>query len=73
MAISLVKTQADYGYWMRIVLFSSLIPVFYGFVDYAIGGMINPLAGKRVLSTFTHPNILAFYLMLDNCIEYLSD
>lgn len=64
LALTLVKTQADYGRWMRIVLLSSLIPVFYGFVDYATGGVVYADAGKRVASTFSHPNILAFYLVL---------
>lgn len=64
LAIVLVKTQADYGRWMRIILLSSLIPVFYGFIDYAQGGKFYGEAGMRVASTFSHPNILAFYLML---------
>jgi O-antigen ligase len=64
LAIALVKTQADYGRWMRIVLLSSLIPVFYGFIDYAHGGRFYADAGMRVASTFSHPNILAFYLMM---------
>lgn len=64
LALALVKTQADYGRWMRIVLLSSLIPVFYGFIDYAMGGKFYGDAGIRVASTFTHPNILAFYLVL---------
>jgi len=64
LALTLVKTRADYGHWMRIVLFSSLIPVLYGFVDYATGGLVSVDAGKRVASTFSHPNILAFYLVL---------
>lgn len=63
-AITLVKTQGDYSRWMRIVLASSVIPVFYGFVDYAMGGKFYADAGIRVASTFTHPNILAFYLIL---------
>lgn len=64
LAMFLVKNHKDYGYWMRIVLLSSLIPVVYGFVDYAAGGTVYADAGKRVASTFSHPNILAFYSML---------
>ncbi|CAA9892530.1 O-antigen ligase [Candidatus Methylobacter favarea] len=64
LGIFLVKTQADYGRWMRVLLISSLIPVFYGFFDYATGGVVSADGGMRVASTFTHPNILAFYLLL---------
>src|SRR5450830_100513 len=63
-AIYLVNTKADYGRWMRVILLSSVIPVFYGFYDYSTGGVVYADAGKRVASTFSHPNILAFYLML---------
>lgn len=64
LAITLVKTQADYGRWMRIVLLSSLIPALYGLIDYATGGQVTAAAGKRIASTFSHPNIFAFYLVL---------
>lgn len=64
LALSLIKSEVDFGRWMRIVLISSLIPVLYGFIDFARGGTLSADAGMRVQSTFSHPNILAFYLML---------
>lgn len=63
LAIILIKNEEDYGKWMRLVFFSSLIPVAYGFVDAAIGGFANA-NGFRINSTFSHPNIFAFYLTL---------
>ena len=63
LAIILIKNEEDYGKWMRLVFFSSLIPVAYGFVDAAIGGYAST-NGFRINSTFSHPNIFAFYLTL---------
>lgn len=63
LAISLIRTEEDFGRWMRAVFFSSLVPVFYGFVDAANGGYAS-FEGFRVSSTFSHPNIFAFYLVL---------
>jgi O-antigen ligase len=63
LAIILVKDEKDYGRWMMAVFLSSLIPVAYGFIDAATGGYISS-NGFRINSTFSHPNILAFYLVL---------
>lgn len=63
LAIVLIKSEEDYGRWMRAVFFSSLIPVAFGFVDAATGGFRNT-EGFRINSTFSHPNIFAFYLVL---------
>ena len=63
LAIILVKDEKDYGRWMLAVFLSSLIPVAYGFIDAATGGYISA-NGFRINSTFSHPNILAFYLVL---------
>ena len=65
LAIVLIKSEEDYGRWMRAVFFSSLIPVAYGFIDAANGGAIRDASeGFRVASTFSHPNVFAFYLVL---------
>lgn len=63
LAITLIQTEDDYGRWMRAVFYSSIIPVIYAFVDAANGGFISS-EGFRISSTFAHPNIFAFYLVL---------
>jgi O-antigen ligase len=63
LAITLITTEEDFGRWMRAVFYSSVIPVIYGFVDAANGGYPS-FEGFRISSTFSHPNIFAFYLVL---------
>jgi O-antigen ligase len=63
LAVKLIKTEEDYGRWMKAILLSSLIPVIYGFIDAATGGVARE-EGFRIRSTFSHPNIFAFYLVL---------
>ena len=63
LAITVINSEKDYSKWMLIIFFSSLIPVFYGFIDAATGGFVSQ-DGFRVRSTFSHPNIFAFYLVL---------
>lgn len=69
LAIILIKNQDDYGRWMRIILLSSVIPVIFGFVDIATGGFRSS-NGFRINSTFSHPNIFAFYLVLMISISF---
>lgn len=63
LAITLIQTEEDYGRWIRAVFYSSIIPVAYAFVDAATGGFVSA-EGFRISSTFAHPNIFAFYLVL---------
>lgn len=63
LAMTLIRTEEDFGRWMRAVFFSSVVPVAYAFVDAANGGYIS-FEGFRISSTFAHPNIFAFYLVL---------
>lgn len=63
LAITLIRSEKDYSKWMLAVFLSSIIPVMYGFVDAATGGYISQ-NGFRIRSTFSHPNIFAFYLVL---------
>ena len=53
-----VSDRDSFRHMMRLVVWSSAIPVLYSFVDIALhfGG------GFRLESTFAHPNVLAFYL-----------
>ncbi len=63
LAITLIQTEEDFGRWMRAIFYSSIIPVAYAFVDAATGGF-RSAEGFRISSTFSHPNIFAFYLVL---------
>ena len=60
-AIYIVRSNEDFNKAIRLVVYSSLLPTLYAFVDIALhmrGGDF------RLQSTFSHPNILAFYLTL---------
>jgi O-antigen ligase len=60
-AVYLVRTPADFNKSIRLVVWSSVIPVIYGIVD----TVLNMRDGSfRLQGTFSHPNIFAFYLVL---------
>jgi O-antigen ligase len=59
----LKECRQDLGFCIRFVVLSSVLPALYGFVDFALGGDAGESAG-RIKSTFEHPNIFAFYLVL---------
>lgn len=61
-AFYIVRSRADFEKCINVILLSSLIPAAYAFVDIAQHGSTE---GFRLQSTFTHPNILAFYLVLN--------
>lgn len=61
-AFYIVRSRADFEKCVSVILLSSLIPAAYAFVDIALHGAN---VGFRLQSTFTHPNILAFYLVLN--------
>lgn len=56
----LARTGDDIRFSIRVVLLSSLLPVLYAFVDIAL----HWGDGFRLQSSFSHPNIFAFYLLL---------
>jgi hypothetical protein len=58
----LVKTREDFTFCVKLVLWSSVFPVFFGFVDIALNHASGGPDGFRVRSTFGHPNEFAFYL-----------
>jgi len=49
--------------WIKVLAWSSVLPVIFANVDLVRGGRTFEDAGSRILGTFTHPNILAFYLV----------
>jgi O-antigen ligase len=67
LGLALVKSERDFGKWIKAVVLSSLIPVAYGILSLAIGGngvRFSIQEGLRLQSTFPHPNTLAPYLVL---------
>lgn len=63
-AFYVVRTPEDFKRCVRIVLYSSVLPLLYALVDIAIKGGVHGPNGARLQSTFAHPNIFAFYLTL---------
>jgi hypothetical protein len=61
-AFHLVKSREDFRFCMKLVLWSSIFPVMFGFVDIALHHGGGGADGFRVRSTFGHPNEFAFYL-----------
>jgi O-antigen ligase len=66
-AFYVVRSKADFELCITTILLSSLVPVLYAFVDIALhsGAAAASAEGFRLQSTFSHPNILAFYLVLN--------
>lgn len=65
LAIAVINNEKDYARWILAVFISSVIPVLYAFIQLANGGYVGHAEeGLRVSSTFAHPNIFAFYLVL---------
>lgn len=63
-AFYFVRSPGDFKRAVQLVLWSSVLPAIYALADIALhGGVIGP-NGARLQSTFSHPNILAFYLTL---------
>lgn len=60
----LVRSKEDLVFCIKIVVWSSLIPALYAFVDIAINRGAGGEGGFRMRSTFGHANIFAFYLTL---------
>ncbi|TAA47754.1 O-antigen ligase family protein [Corallincola spongiicola] len=60
----LVRSRDDAKFLLRLIMLSSIIPIFYGLFEFVVFGGTNSVQGKRIFSTFSHPNIFAFYLVL---------
>lgn len=56
-----VERTGDIRPCVRLVLFSSILPVLYALFD--IAAHAGAIGDFRLKSTFTHPNIFAFYLV----------
>lgn len=61
----LIKRKQDFFFWIKVLLISFILPILLANVDMVTGGRYyNPDSGRRIAGTFTHPNILAFFLLL---------
>lgn len=58
---AIVKTRGTTEWFFKVIIASSVLPVLYGLFQLASG--IDWYQGSRIESTFTHPNIFAFYLL----------
>jgi O-antigen ligase len=63
-AFYFVRSAQDFKFCVRLVLWSSVIPAIYALLDIALHVRPGGLSEFRLQSTFTHPNIFAFYLTL---------
>lgn len=63
-AFYFVRSRDDFKRCVRLILWSSLLPALYALVDIALHGGVVGANGDRLQSTFSHPNIFAFYLTL---------
>lgn len=69
--LSLIKSESDYAKWLRVILYSSAIPIAYAVYLKMMGvGQIEPGQGLRIEGPFSHPNVLGFYsvLMITVCL-----
>jgi hypothetical protein len=60
----LINRSEDKKFWLKVLLFSTILPVCFANVDLLHGGTNYPEVGMRIQGSFSHPNILAFYLVL---------
>ncbi|HEY2010643.1 MAG TPA: O-antigen ligase family protein [Rhizomicrobium sp.] len=59
--LALVRSQVTAVHFAKLVILSSVAPALYGLFQAASG--MDWYQGTRIASTFTHPNIFAFYLL----------
>jgi O-antigen ligase len=55
----LIKKYSDFVFFNRLIIYSSCIPLVVAIIELLNNGM-----GMRVHSTFSHPNVFAFYLIV---------
>jgi putative inorganic carbon (HCO3(-)) transporter len=62
-AFILLRTKEDVANLFLCIIYSSVVPTAMAFYEMAAGG----LASGRIQSTFSHPNVFAFYLIAVIC------
>lgn len=63
-AFYFVRSPTDFRRVAVLIIWSSILPVLYGALDIVLQGGVHGPNGARLQSTFSHPNIFAFYLTL---------
>jgi len=58
---AVVRTERDFLYFLKLTILSSVIPVIYGLFQLAAS---YDLYEGRIQSTFAHPNIFAFFIVM---------
>jgi O-antigen ligase len=58
-----VKSKAHFVECIKIIIYSSLIPLVAVFYEFAFPAGSTNINGFRLFSTFNHPNVFAFYLV----------
>lgn len=59
-----IRSKEAYVACVKLVLFSAVIPFVYVFKEFIFPEMSTTKDGFRLFSTFSHPNIFAFYCVL---------
>lgn len=60
----------DKRFWIKILLAATFLPAMFANLDMVRGGRTYEDAGARILGTFMHPNILAFYLVFSIALVF---
>jgi O-antigen ligase len=58
---AVVRSERDFLYFLKLIIYSSALPVMYGLFQLATG---FDLFDGRVQSSFAHPNIFAFFIVM---------
>lgn len=61
---NIVKKENDALKVIKCVICSSIVPIIVGFYQYAVGEGMIMQGFNRLNSTFTHPNVYSFYLII---------
>lgn len=68
----LIRDERDHRFWLKVLVFSTLLPALFADVHWLRGGTFYADAGMRVHGTFSHPNILAFFLVFAAAITVMA-
>jgi O-antigen ligase len=63
-AFHVVRSPEDFRAMVRLVVLSSILPALYGVLSFALQARSMGISAVRLQSTFSHPNIFAFYITL---------
>jgi O-antigen ligase len=61
-AFVVVRSERDFLYFLKLIILSSVLPVIYGLFQVVTG--VDQYADSRIQSTFSHPNIFAFFIII---------